>query len=83
MSSSVNFTDPCFCQSAEDEKKRKKKSVVVVAVVVVVVQARRALTLLEPLSRFGDKPLKFQVVCPPKRDSGSKRVNADQPLLFF
>ena len=24
----------------------------------------KALTLLEPQSRFGDKPLKFQVVCP-------------------
>ena len=37
-----------------------------------------ALTLLEPQSRFGDTPLKFQVVCPqlsPKRDCGPKRVN--------
>ena len=24
----------------------------------------KALTLLEPQSRFGDKPVKFQVVCP-------------------
>ena len=27
-------------------------------------QYRAALTLLEPQSRFGDKPLKLQVVCP-------------------
>ena len=33
------------------------------------------LTLLEPQSRFGDKPLKLQVVRPPKRDCGSKGVN--------
>ena len=34
------------------------------------------LTPLKPQSRFGDKPLKFQVVCPQKRDCGPKRVKA-------
>ena len=34
---------------------------------------RRLLTLLEPQSRFGDKPAKLQVVFPPKPDCGSKR----------
>ena len=34
------------------------------------------LTLLEPQSRFGDKPVKFQVVCPQKRDCGSKGVTS-------
>ena len=40
---------------------------------------RSALTPLELQSRFGDKALKFQVICPqlsPKRDWSSKRVNA-------
>ena len=32
------------------------------------------LTLLEPQSRFGHKPLNFQVVYPQKRDCGPKRV---------
>ena len=38
----------------------------------------QALTLLEPQSRFGDKPVKYQVFCPqlsPKRDWSPKRVN--------
>ena len=41
-------------------------------------RAEFSLTLLELQSRFGDTPLKFQVVCPqlsPKRDCGPKRVN--------
>ena len=34
-----------------------------------------AFTLSGLQSRFGVKPLKFQVVCPPKRDCGPKTVN--------
>ena len=36
------------------------------------IQSSKGLTLLESQSRSGDKPVKFQVVCPPKRDCGSK-----------
>ena len=41
------------------------------------------LTPLEPQSRFGDKALKFQVICPqlsPKRDCSSKRVKLSSHL---
>ena len=41
----------------------------------------RPLTLLGPQSRFGDKPLKFQVLCPPKRDCGSKVVKKSLFLI--
>ena len=43
----------------------------------IVQQEEGQLTLLELQSRFGDTPLKFQVVCPklsPKRDCSPKRV---------
>ena len=32
-------------------------------------------TLLEPQSHFGDKPVNFRVVCPPKRDCSLNKVN--------
>ena len=36
---------------------------------------RDALTPLEPQSRFGDKPLKFQVVCPQNGTAVLKGLN--------
>ena len=48
------------------------------------------LTLLEPQSRFGDKPLKFQVVCPQNGTAVLKeltlpfcRIKGDDSNLFF
>ena len=45
-----------------------------------------ALTPLELQSRFGDKALKFQVICPqlsPKRDCSFKRVNPFRTAVPF
>ena len=49
----------------------------------------RGLTLLEPQSRNGDKPVKFQVVCPQNETAVLKRLNAvygenvDKPPPYF
>ena len=42
----------------------------------------RALTLLEPQSRFGDKPVKFQVVCPQNGTSVLKGLICQNTSLF-
>ena len=45
----------------------------------------KMLTLSEPQSRFGGKPLKFQVVCPqlsPRRDCSPKRVKLYYRSMF-
>ena len=41
----------------------------------------RVITLVEPQSRFGDEPLKFQVNCPPKRDCGPKGLYKGEALV--
>ena len=42
-------------------------------------------TLLELQARFGDKPFKFQVICPqlsPKRDCGPERVKGGRTMYL-
>ena len=54
---------------AQREKRRGRKNEIFQNILL--------LTLSELQSRFGDKPLKFQVIClqlSPKRDCGPKRV---------
>ena len=41
---------------------------------------RSMITLLEPQSRFGDRPVKFQVVCPQNGTAVLKGVKAHPPL---
>ena len=50
---------------------------IIVAPVLYCIHVYRALTLLEPQSRFGDYPIKNSSSLSPKRDYGTKGVNRE------